>query len=172
MIKTEHSHSGDIIESALSKMAMNYQSGWFIPRTERDLQCYLYSEIQNGQRENGWSHSSVHAEWRPSIWPFGRKCADLVVGNDIVIELKFEADYDGVSKPVVSSNEIMDDLERLETLKQNGVTGHFILLDEDGTHFRNLQRYLDSKQQTPRRILVWRALTRPAGEYSYLVHYK
>jgi len=64
------------------------------------------------------------------------------VGGKIAVEIKFEANYPGVSKPVVFSTEAAKDIERLLNLKKAGLSYcHFVFLDEDGTHYRNFNKY-------------------------------
>lgn len=68
---------------------------------------------------------------------------DLVLGdNEILIELKFEPDYPGVSKPVVfstkreaaGSGSIESDLEKIEEYARKSKSTHFVMIDEDGRH--------------------------------------
>jgi hypothetical protein len=72
---------------------------------------------------------------------------DLVLGNDeVLVELKLEPDYPGVSKPVVfstkkeaaGSGSIESDLEKIDEYSRKGKSAHFLMIDEDGRHLRRI----------------------------------
>ncbi len=77
-----------------------------------------------------------------------RRKIDLVLGDGyVLVEIKCEPDYPGVSKPVVFSTKteaagagsVEDDLEKIEQYAKNGKIGHFIMIDEDGRHERKIK---------------------------------
>jgi hypothetical protein len=77
-----------------------------------------------------------------------RKKTDMVlVDDEVLIELKLEPDYPGVSKPVVFStireaggrgySSVEEDLQRIKEYARKGKHAHFVMLDEDGRHSEN-----------------------------------
>ncbi|KGK85868.1 hypothetical protein DP73_17710 [Desulfosporosinus sp. HMP52] len=74
------------------------------------------------------------------------KKIDIVLGSEVAIEIKFEANYPGVSKPVVFPSDPIAEWLRLKSMKTQGMKHcHFIFLIKGGTHFRNLQKYTENK---------------------------
>jgi len=76
-----------------------------------------------------------------------RSKVDLVLGeNDVLVELKMEPDYPGVSKPVVfstkreaqGSGSVEEDLEKIGGYSGRGKDAHFLMIDEDGRHRRKI----------------------------------
>jgi len=72
---------------------------------------------------------------------------DLVLGIDeVLVKLKLEPDYPGVSKPIVFSTEkeaagsgsIESDLEKIDEYSHKGKSAHFVMIDEDGRHVRRI----------------------------------
>lgn len=114
-----------------------YQEGKIRFLSEADLQSHLFSEslklFANEQFEIPYK---IHAE--KSILSPHQK-TDLVLGdNEVAVEIKLEADYPGVNKPVVFREDVEKDIVRLdEYLKKGMKDAHFVMIDEDGQHARN-----------------------------------
>lgn len=64
----------------------------------------------------------------------------------MLVELKMEPDYPGVSKPVVFSTRkesggigsVEEDLEKINAYAKRGKHAHFFMIDEDGRHVRKV----------------------------------
>jgi hypothetical protein len=158
--------AGRAIQQGLDAMVTAYESCRFAPLTEADLQCHLYAGCLQSYVSESSSPYPLHANWKLAARPpeLARAKFDLILGQDeVVVEIKFEADYPGVSKPVCFPREIAKDVARLELARQHGVrTGLLIMIDEDGTHRRNLRKYVSVP-------LDWRELQRVDGRPSYLL---
>ena len=154
------------IQQALDGMGTAYESRRFTPLTEADLQCHLYAGCLHSYASESSIPFPLHANWKLAERPpeLARAKFDLILGQDeVVVEIKFEADYPGVSKPVCFPREIAKDVARLELARQHGVRmGLLIMIDEDGTYRRNLQKYVAP-------ALNWRELHRLDGRPSYLL---
>ena len=109
----------------------------------------------------------IQANSRLQSSPPGYETAkyDLVPGTDsIVVEVKFDADYPGVSKPVCFADDIAKDLERLQAVRRyRACNCHFVLIDEDGMHRRNLHKH-DSASMN------WRELKRADNKQGFLLY--
>ena len=153
-----------VLQEALNAMIGDYASRRFAPLTEADVQCHLYAECLKLLADA--VPFPLHANWRLSSPSPGlaRAKFDLILGNDeMVVEIKFEANYTGVSKPVCFPREIAKDVERLQLARECGVSrGWLILIDEDGTHQRNLHKYISLP-------LNWRELRRDDGQRALLL---
>lgn len=135
-----------VYRDALQRSLTAYTRGDFRPLTEADWQCYMYAQLLSLLDARHMDPSLIHANWRLSSRPqaLSRAKFDLVVGHDeLVAEIKFEADYPGVSKPVCFPREVAKDVERLSLARSSGVKdGHLLVVDEDGALHRNLQKYV------------------------------
>jgi len=153
-----------ITTNAISNFVHDYEKGLFVPRTEADIQGYIFSAcLQEFKLHN--FELNIHLNYPNLILDnMKRKKIDIVVGDSIAVEIKFEADYPGVSKPVVFREEVISDLERLKSMKNKGMPHcHFVFIDEDGTHYRNLYKYTDV-------ALNWMELNIKSRKRSYLLH--
>ena len=152
---------------ALNAVLSEYEARTFAPLTEADVQSQLYGECLSRLRSLQMTPYPLHVNWRLSSRPSGLERAkfDLILGKDlVVVEIKFEADYPGVSKPVCFSNEIAKDVVRLQEARRHGVAAsHFVFIDEDGTHRRNLHKHVSL-------TLPWRELSRADRKPAHLLH--
>lgn len=130
--------------SSLEKFIEIYDKGIYRPRTESDVQGYLFALCIEEFIKNN-IEQDLHLNCpNKNLDPSSRKKIDIVLNNEVAVEIKFEADFPGVSKPVVFSNEAVKDITRLSEMKENGMPFcHFLFIDEDGTHFRNFYKYVD-----------------------------
>lgn len=145
------------LDAALARLLGEYSRGEFIPLIEADLQCHLYALLLGVLDADGTRRPEVHANWRLSPAPpaLERAKFDLVIGNqESLCEIKFEADYPGVSKPVCFAHEIAKDINRLRMAATHGISGWFLMLDEDGTHMPNLHKKVNG-------MLDWKEVGRP-----------
>lgn len=152
-----------LVKKAITQFLEDYVTARYTPLTEADIQGYIFSlclkELNEFQAE-----LDIHLNY-PSSYLDDKKYKkiDIILGSDAAIEIKFEADYPSVSKPVVFPKDAIADLDRLKSMKAFGMSHcHFIFLDEDGTHFRNLQKYTEDK-------LNWQRLS-VAGVDKYFLH--
>lgn len=100
---------------------------------------------------------------------FGKRSkVDLVLGdNEILVELKLEPDYPGVSKPVVFSTKreaqgagsVETDLEKIAEYARKGKCAYFLMIDEDGCHVRRIATE------------KWKAIPIKRGRKKKLSHY-
>ena len=113
-----------------------YVSGEYRLFSESDLRCFLFHECVDIMKKNDFEKPyQIFTE--KSILNRRQK-TDLVLGNEVAAEIKFEADYPGVSKPVVFREEVEKDINRLSAFINKGYrNAFFIMIDEDGTHMRN-----------------------------------
>ena len=130
-----------VIDEALEALVRDYSAGVYIPLTEADVQGYLFTLCINKCVEYNLD-KDIHLNCRHQSLG-SREKIDLVAGGKVVCEIKFEADFPGVSKPVVFHYDVRKDLKRIENLSKQGFDlCYFIFLDEDGEHHRNsLKRY-------------------------------
>lgn len=156
--------ANELFENALRSFIIDYEKGCYNPRTEADVQFYLMACCKELLQEQDLE-LDIHANDRLLHYPAWRgKKLDIVIAGTIVVEIKFEADYPGVSKPVVFPREAAKDIERLIALREAGISYcHFIFLDEDGTHFRNFDKY----SPVP---LTWQTVCRKDRGPSKLLH--
>lgn len=136
----------EIFAKALNYFINDYKNQEYIPITEADIQFYLMSLCRELLKRENIS-LDIHANYEISKESgFKGKKIDIVLGKCVAVEIKFEANYQGVSKPVVLAYEAANDIKRLHELKDAGMPYcHFIFLDEDGTHVRNFQKYVEEK---------------------------
>lgn len=153
-----------IFTTALRLFIDDYENGIYTPVTEADIQFYLMALCKKLMQENNMP-LDIHANYAiPKHESLKSKKIDIVIGSAIAIEIKFEANYPGVSKPVVFPAAAAKDIDRLNDLKLAGIDYcHFIFLDEDGTHFRNFSKYTTHP-------LLWKALNRNNQPQSKLLH--
>lgn len=125
-----------VVDEALEIFVADYSILIYEPRTEADIQGYLFHLCMLGCSKYGLA-LDVHLNHKHKLLGTRRKI-DMIVGGCIAVEVKYEANYPGVSKPVVLKEEVLKDLERIKYLKDNGFTSvYFLFVDEDGEHFRN-----------------------------------
>lgn len=115
---------------------------------EKDFQSHLFCEcIRMMQKEGLTRPFKIYVE--KGVFSKRRKI-DIVLGDDeVLIEVKLEPDYPGVSKPVVFSTirdaggrgygSVEEDLQKIEEYSRKGKYSHFVMLDEDGRHARKIQ---------------------------------
>jgi len=137
-----------ILIEALNEVIEEYHQGVIQFFSERDLQAQLFSACLKIMRREGFTTPyKIYAE-KGVIDK--RKKTDLVLGNDeVLIELKLEPDYPGVSKPVVFSTireaggrgygSVEEDMNKIDEYSKRGKHAHFIMIDEDGRHQRKIQ---------------------------------
>lgn len=156
----------ELFSNAIVDLIGDYESGRFAPKTEADIQSHLYARIL-GRLADDLRPIPVHVNWRLASSPPGRKRAmhDLVLGNDeVIVEIKFEPKYAGVSSPVCFADEIVKDVDRLKLAIEHGIPScHFLLIDEAGCWHRNLHKYVSSP-------LPWREIRRDAKGVANLLH--
>jgi len=115
--------------------------------SESDLQSHLFSEcLRLLEKENFETPFKIYVE--KGVFNKRQKIDLVLSADEVLVELKLEPDYPGVSKPVVfstirdaggpGSGSIERDLEKIEEYSKNGKHAHFIILDEDGRHSRKV----------------------------------
>jgi len=134
-----------LFEDALLHALYDYSENKIRFFSERDLQSHLFFECRKLMEEQHFSYPlKLYAE-KTAFSKHAK--VDLVLGDDeVLVELKLEADYPGVSKPVVfttkteaaGSGSIESDLEKIEEYSRNGKCAHFVMIDEDGRHVRKM----------------------------------
>jgi len=134
-----------LFENALSNVLKDYSDNKIQFFSERDLQAHLFFECRRLMEEQ---HFPLPLRLYAEKTAFSKHAkVDLVLGNDeVLVELKLEPDYPGVSKPVVfstkreaaGSGSIEGDLEKIDEYSQKGKSAHFIMIDEDGRHVRRI----------------------------------
>jgi len=137
-----------VFMEALKNVIEEYRQERIRFYSEKDLQSHLFCECLRVMKNEGLKPPfKIFAE--RGVFTKRRK-TDLVLGNDdILIELKLEPDYPGVSKPVVFSTirdaggrgygSVEEDLQKIEEYSKKGKHAHFVILDEDGRHARKIQ---------------------------------
>jgi len=113
--------------------------------SEADLQSHLFYEGRRLMDERSFpTPIKLYAE--KGVFSKHSK-VDLVLGDDeVIVELKVEPDYPGVSKPVVfstktetaGSGSVEGDLEKIEEYAKRGKHAHFLMIDEDGRHAKKI----------------------------------
>jgi len=132
----------EVFLRAWENILKEYERGKIKFLSERDLQAHLFSEcLRLLSTETAETPYKIHAE--KSILSSHKK-TDLVLGDDVVLEIKFEPDYPGMprsKKPVTfvtkseGSGSVEDDIEKLSLYKKLGVKhAHFVMIDEDEAH--------------------------------------
>ncbi|MCW3985169.1 MAG: hypothetical protein NWE91_02000 [Candidatus Bathyarchaeota archaeon] len=134
----------ELFDDALNNVLEAYSHSKIQFYSERDLQGHLFYECRKLMEERGFPLPlKLYAE--KSV--FQREKVDLVLGNDeILVELKLEPDYPGVSKPVVFSTNreaegagsVESDLKKVAKYAGRGKCAHFVMIDEDGRHRRRI----------------------------------
>jgi hypothetical protein len=136
----------NIFERALQTVLQDYSDGNISFFSERDLQSHLFFECRKlMEKLNLPRPLKLYVE--KSVFSKHAK-ADLVLGDAVLIELKLEPDYPGVSKPVVfttkkeaaGSGSIESDLEKIEEYAHKGKCAHFVMVDEDGRHISRIMQ--------------------------------
>lgn len=129
-----------VIEKSFKGIITDYSNQIFKPITESDIHGYLYHLCLN-ECEKLNLPKNIHINQRHRFLE-ARKKVDLNVNDEIIVEVKFEADYPGVSKPVVLDTEVRKDIERVKNINASGGKAYFLFIDEDGQHYRNsMKRY-------------------------------
>lgn len=129
-----------LFEDALKSVLKAYSEGKIRFYSEKDLQGHLFFECRRLMEEREFPVPlKLFAE--KSVFSKHVK-VDLVLGDDeILVELKLEPDYPGVSKPVVfttGAGSVESDLEKIEEYARRGKCTHFVMIDEDGQHARRI----------------------------------
>ena len=148
---------------AMTNVLAAYSEGKIKILSEADLQSHLFAECCKLMQERNFPYPlKLFAE--KSVFRKHKKI-DLVLGDgEVIIELKTEPDYPGVSKPVVFSTKresggygsVEEDLEKIEEYARKGKHAHFLMTDEDGRHARKIHE-------------EWRTIQRK-GKRSYYLH--
>ena len=131
--------------NAMGNVLVDYQKGKIRFLCEADLRSHLFFECRRLMEERGFAYPfKLNVE----KGVFGkRNKVDLVLGSDeVLVELKMEPDYPGVSKPVVFSTKresggygsVEEDLEKIAEYAKRGKHAHFFMIDEDGRHKRKV----------------------------------
>jgi len=134
-----------LFENALDHVLEAYSESRIRFISERDLQAHLFFECRRLMEERKFPLPlKLYAE--KSVFNKRQK-VDLVLGDDeILVELKLDPDYPGVSKPVVfstnreGSNSVQSDLEKIAGYAGRGKCAHFVMIDEDGRHVCKLNK--------------------------------
>ncbi len=131
-----------IFQKVIQAFINDYQHGIYNPITEADVQAYLFSLSREECIKQGLEQNIHLNVADPRFDPSKRKKIDLILNMEVAVEIKFEANYPNVSKPVVLSEEAAKDIERIKQMKENGITYcYFLFIDEDGQHFRNFHKH-------------------------------
>jgi len=130
---------------AVKNVLSDYENCKIKMLSEADLQSHLFFECRRLMEERKFPYPlKLFAE--KGIFSKHAKI-DLVLGDDeVLVELKVEPDYPGVSKPVVfstkalagTSGSIEHDLEKIQEYANRGKHGHFLMIDEDGRHTKKI----------------------------------
>jgi len=129
-----------LFDDALNNVLKAYSEGNIRFYSERDLQGHLFFECRRLMEEREFPIPlKLYAE--KSVFSKHVK-VDLVLGDDeILVELKLEPDYPGVSKSVVfttGAGSIESDLKKIQEYTSKGKCAHFVMIDEDGQHARRI----------------------------------
>jgi len=136
-----------LFDDALNRVLEDHSNNKIQLYSERDLQGHLFYECRRLMEEREFPFPlKLYAE--KSVFDRRTK-VDLVLGdNEILVEMKLEPDYPGVSKPVVFSTKkesggygsVEDDLEKIEKYAREGKCANFLMIDEDGRHVRRIPK--------------------------------
>lgn len=137
-----------VFVKALENILEEYRQGRIRFYSERDLQAHLFCACLGLMRKEGFT-MPFKAYIEKGMFD-KRKKIDMILGdNEVLIELKLEPDYYGVSKPVVFSTireaggrgygSVEEDLQRIKEYARKGKHAHFVMLDEDGSHAQKIQ---------------------------------
>jgi len=129
-----------LFNDALDFVLKGYSENKIRLFSERDLLGHLFYECRRLMEERGFpTPFKLYSE--KSVFSKHVK-VDLVLGDDeILVELKLEPDYPGVSKPVVftaGTGSIESDLTKIKEYSSEGKCAHFVMIDEDGQHARRI----------------------------------
>ena len=155
-----------LFDDALNCVLEKYSENRIRFYSERDLLGHLFYECRRLMEERGFPFPlKLYAE--KTVFSKRTK-VDLVLGDDeILVEMKLEPDYPGVSKPVVFSTKreaagsasVESDLEKIEKYARKGRCAHFVMIDEDGRHVRRIATE------------KWKAIPIKRGRRKKLSHY-
>lgn len=129
-----------LFDGALNCVLKGYSENKIRFFSESDLQGHLFYECRRQMEERRFpTPFKLYSE--KSVFSKHVK-VDLVLGDDeILVELKLEPDYLGVSKPVVfttGTGSIESDLKKIQEYASEGKCAHFVMIDEDGQHARRI----------------------------------
>ncbi len=160
----------DLFIDAAENIRGEYLQGRIRILSEADLRCFLFAECLSLMRSKGFKTPlKVYAE--RGVFEKRRKI-DLVLGSDeVLVELKAEPDYPGVSKPVVFSTireaagvgSVEEDLKKIEEYAKRGKHAHFIMIDEDGRHAKKIPGNWESTIKEGRRRYWLHVHRKPMG---------
>lgn len=129
----------------VDKVLSDYSQNKIRFYSETDLLANLFYQCRNlMEAQNFTKPLKLYAE--RAVFRKHTK-VDLVLGNDeVLVELKLEPDYQGVSKPVVfstkqeaaGSGSVESDLEKIKSYASKGKSTHFVMIDEDGRQIRKI----------------------------------
>jgi len=138
------SEYNSILNLAIKAVIRDYTNGRVKFFSEADLRCVLYSKCISIMQITGFEEPfEIYAD--KSVFKKAIK-VDLVLGKEeVLVELKLEPDYTGVPKPVVfttvssagASGSIEKGLSKIQDYAANGKWAHFIMIDEDGKHYKH-----------------------------------
>ena len=166
-----------LFEDALSDALKDYSVNKIQFFSERDLQAHLFCECRRLMEEQHFPFPlKLHAE--KTVFSKHAK-VDLVLGDDeVLVELKLEPDYPGVSKPVVfstkrdGSRSIESDLEKIDEYSHKSKAAHFVMIDEDGRHVRKLAnepwKAIYVKLDGPKRLVHYLHVKRDGRRAHYI----
>lgn len=158
-----------LFDDALNHVLKGYSENKIRFYSERDLLGHLFYECRRLLQERGFPYP-LRLYTEKSVFT-RRSKIDLVLGdNEILVELKLEPDYPGVSKPVVFSTKreaggpgsVEGDLEKIEEYARKGKCAHFVMIDEDGRH---VSRVATEKWKT---ISIKRGLGKKLSHYLHI----
>jgi hypothetical protein len=129
-----------LFEDALDRVLEDYSENKIRFYSERDLLGHLFYECRRLMEERGFpTPFKLYSE--KSVFSKHVK-VDLVLGDDeILVELKLEPEYPGVSKPVVfttGAGSVENDLEKIQEYARKGKCAHFLMIDEDERHVQKI----------------------------------
>lgn len=155
-----------LFEDAFNHVLKEYSENKIRFYSERDLLGHLFYECRKLMEERGFPFPlKLYAE--KSVFSKRTKVDLVLGGNEILVEIKLEPDYPGVSKPVVfstkseaaGSGSVEGDLEKIEEYARKGKCAHFVMIDEDGRHVRRIA------------TKKWKAIPLKRGRRKKLSHY-
>lgn len=141
-----------VVYKTIDQFIDDYINCVYIPRTEADIQGYLFALCLKELMLNRLD-LDIHLNYpNPYLDNQKHKKIDIVIGTKVAVEIKFEADYTGVSKPVVFPKDAMEYFSHASRKEYfDGIDSSFlhnavILIDPDtGFEVKNMnqrKRYL------------------------------
>lgn len=128
----------DVFLQSVKDLKKDYLSGELKFETESDLQSHLFTYCIFNLKQNNFPKP---LKIRTNFGMFSsRQKIDLVLGEDVTLEIKYEPDNSSIPKsrsPVVLSADVEKDFKKINEYSKNGIKySYFLFLDEDGQHFR------------------------------------